>query len=56
MSEQAPYIVFYMIAAVFVASALLSRRIPMARAAKMALVWVAIFAVVIAVAVAIGAS
>lgn len=56
MSQQAPYVVFYVIAGVFVASALVSRRIPMAKAAKMALAWVAIFAVAIAIAVAIGAS
>ena len=55
MSGQAPYVVFYVIAAVFVASALVSRRIPMANALKMALAWIAIFAVAIAIAVAVGA-
>ena len=53
---EAPYVVFYVIAARFVASALFARRIPMAKAAKMALAWVAIFAVVIAIAVALGRS
>ena len=53
---EAPYVVFYVIAAVFVASALFPRRIPMAKAAKMALAWVAIFAVAIAIAVALGRS
>ena len=56
MSGQAPYVVFYLVAAVFVASALVSRRIPTAKALKMALAWLAIFAVAIAMAVAIGRS
>jgi hypothetical protein len=56
MNGQAPYVVFYLVAAVFVASALVSRRIPMANAVKMVLAWLAIFAVAIAIAVAIGAS
>jgi predicted aspartyl protease len=56
MSENAPYIVFYAIAAVFVASALVARRIPIEKAARMALAWIAIFLVAIAIAVAIGAS
>ena len=56
MSFEAPYVVYYLIAAVFVASALVSRRIPMAKAAKMALAWVAIFAVAIAIALAVGRS
>ena len=51
MSGNAPYVVFYAVAAVFVASALIGRRIPMAKAAKMALAWVAIFMVAIAIAV-----
>ena len=51
MSDKAPYIVFYAIAAVFVASALIGRRIPIGNAAKMALAWIAIFMVAIAVAV-----
>ena len=52
--QAAPYVVFYAVAAVFVASALVSRRIPMAKALKMGLAWLAIFAVAIAIAVAIG--
>ena len=56
MSAEGPYIVYYVIAAVFVASALLGRRIPMAKAMKMALAWVAIFAVAIAIALALGRS
>jgi predicted aspartyl protease len=56
MSDNAPYIVFYVIGAVFVATALIGRRIPMGKAAKMALAWIAIFVVAIALAVAIGAS
>ena len=55
MSGNAPYVVFYAVAAVFVASALIGRRIPMAKAAKMALAWVAIFMVAIAIAVFLGA-
>ena len=55
MSGNAPYVVFYAVAAVFVASALIGRRIPMAKAAKMALAWVAIFVVAIAIAVFLGA-
>ena len=55
MSGNAPYFVFYAVAAVFVASALIGRRIPMAKAAKMALAWVAIFVVAIAIAVFLGA-
>ncbi|HEU4810437.1 MAG TPA: hypothetical protein VFS69_07275 [Sphingomicrobium sp.] len=55
MSGNAPYVVFYAVAAVFVASALIGRRIPMAKAAKMAITWVAIFVVAIAIAVFLGA-
>lgn len=54
MNGQAPYVVYCIVAAVFVGSALVSRRIPMARALRMALAWMAIFAVAIAIAVAIG--
>ena len=56
MNGNAPYVVFYAIAAVFVASALIGRRIPAGKAVKMALIWIAIFMVAIAIAVAIGAS
>ena len=48
MAGNAPYIVFYVLAAVFVASALFSRRLPLAATVKMILAWIAIFAVVIA--------
>ena len=54
MSDKAPYVVFYAIAGVFVASALIGRRIPMGKAARMALAWVAIFIVAIAIAVFLG--
>ncbi len=43
MSE-APYFLYYAIAAVFVGSSLIAMRIPMGKALKMALGWVAIFA------------
>ena len=49
MGDSGPYIVFYTVAAVFVASALFSRRIPLGKAAKMVLAWVAIFALIFAV-------
>ncbi len=45
MSDNAPYIVFYALAAVLVASSLFSRRIPLGTAAKMGLAWVGIFAI-----------
>lgn len=45
-SGSAPYLVFCALAAVFVASSLLTRRIPLGKAARMVLAWVAIFAVV----------
>jgi hypothetical protein len=51
VSDNAPYVVFYVLGAVFVASALIGRRIPMAKAAKMALAWIGIFMVAIATAV-----
>lgn len=56
MNGEGPYVVYYVIAAVFVASALIGRQIPMAKAAKMALAWIAIFAVAIGIALAIGRS
>ena len=56
MSSEGPYVVYYVIAAIFVASALIGRQIPIAKAAKMALAWVAIFAVAIGIALALGRS
>lgn len=44
-SDNAPYVVFYALAAVFVTASLFGRRIPLGSAAKMAVAWVAIFAV-----------
>ena len=55
MNDRAPYIVFYILAAVFVASALIGRRLPVGQAIKMGLAWIAIFIVAIAVAVFLGA-
>ena len=55
MNDRAPYIVFYTLAAVFVASALIGRRLPVGQAIKMGLAWIAIFIVAIAVAVFLGA-
>ncbi len=51
MTENAPYVVFYVLAAVFVASSLIGRRLPIGRTVKMVLAWVAIFIVAIAAAV-----
>ncbi len=51
MSDNAPYIVFYVLAAVFVASSLIGRRMVVGEAVKMALAWFAIFIVAIAIAV-----
>ena len=45
-SDNAPYIVFYVLAAVFVATSLFSRRIPLGKAAKMGLAWLGIFGAV----------
>ena len=45
MSEEGPYVVYTIIAAVFVASSLFGMRLPIGKALKMALAWVAIFAV-----------
>lgn len=55
MSGDAPYLVYCIIAAVFVGSALISRRLPVGKAIKMGLAWIAIFAVAIAIALALGA-
>jgi len=55
VNDRAPYIVFYILAAVFVASALIGRRLPVGQAIKMGLAWIAIFIVAIAVAVFLGA-
>lgn len=44
MSDQAPYTLFYILAIVLVASSLIGMRLPIAKVAKMALAWVAIFA------------
>ena len=49
MGDNAPYIVFYVLAAVFVASGLIGRRVPLGNAAKMALAWIGIFAVAFAI-------
>ncbi len=45
MSEDGPYLVSAIIAAVFVASSLIGMRLPIGQALKMVLAWVAIFAV-----------
>jgi len=49
MGDNAPYIVFCVVAALFVASSLIGRQLPVGKAVKMALAWVAIFVVVIAI-------
>ncbi len=51
MSDNAPYVVFYVLAAVFVASSLIGRRLAVGQTLKMVLAWTAIFIVAIAVAV-----
>lgn len=51
MTGNAPYVVFYVLAAVFVASSLIGRRLPIAQTAKIALAWIAIFVIAIAIAV-----
>jgi aspartyl protease family protein len=51
VSDNAPYIVFYVLAAVFVASSLIGRRLPVGQTVKLALAWVAIFVAAIAIAV-----
>jgi aspartyl protease family protein len=45
MEERGPYIVYYVIAAVFVASSLIGMRQPVGKTLKMVLAWVAIFGV-----------
>ena len=45
MNDNGPYMVFYIMAAVFVASSLFAMRMPLGKAVKMALAWVAIFGV-----------
>lgn len=45
MAEKGPYIVYYVIAATFVASALFGMRQPIGKTLKMVLAWVAIFGV-----------
>ena len=45
MDDKAPYVVFYVLAGLLVASSLIGRRIPLGKAAKMGLAWLAIFAV-----------
>jgi aspartyl protease family protein len=56
MNGNAPYVVFYLVAAVFVASALIGRRLPVGRMVKMALAWVAIFLVAIGIVLALSLS
>jgi K+-transporting ATPase A subunit len=56
MGGNGPYIVFYIVAAVFVATALIGRQISLGKGIKMALAWIAIFAVAIAVFVFLRAS
>jgi aspartyl protease family protein len=51
VSGNAPYVVFYIVAALFVASSLIGRRLPVGETAKMALAWIAIFFVAVAIAV-----
>ena len=45
MNDNGPYMVFYIMAAVFVASSLFAMRLPLKKALKLALAWVAIFGV-----------
>ena len=45
MNDNGPYLVFYLMAAVFVASSLFAMRMSLGKALKMALAWVAIFGV-----------
>lgn len=45
MEDQEPYIIYYVVAAVFVASSLIGMRQPIGKTMKMALAWVAIFGV-----------
>jgi aspartyl protease family protein len=48
MGANGPYIVFYVVAAVFVASSLIGRRTPLSTTLKMTLAWIGIFAVAFA--------
>ncbi|QNP46682.1 hypothetical protein H9L14_06255 [Sphingomonas sediminicola] len=43
MEERGPYIIYYVVAAVFVASSLIGMRQPIGKTLKIALAWVAIF-------------
>ena len=45
MNDNGPYIVFYVMAAVFVASSLFAMRMPLGKALTLALAWIAIFGV-----------
>lgn len=45
MEERGPYIIYYVVAAVFVASSLIGIRQPIGKTLKLALVWMAIFGV-----------
>ena len=45
MNDNGPYMVFYIMAAVFVASSLFAMRMPLGKVLKMALAWIAIFGV-----------
>ena len=49
MGDNAPYIVFYVLAALFVASSLIGRQLPLGKTVKMVLAWIAIFAVAVAI-------
>ena len=46
-----PYVIFYIVAAVFVATALIGRGLPIGKTVKMALAWIAIFIIAITIAV-----
>lgn len=56
MNGNGPYVVFYIVAAMFVAASLIGRGLPVGRAVKMGLAWIAIFAVAIAIALALSSS
>jgi aspartyl protease family protein len=45
MEERAPFIIYYVVAAVFVASSLIGMRQPIGKTLKMVLAWVAIFGI-----------
>lgn len=55
MTDQTPYVIFYIVAGVFVATSLIGRGLPIRKGVKMALAWAAIFAVAIAVSLALRA-